>query len=83
MLLREFIYFDGNSSEPQEDDRYISQNDTSILRNTDTRKTRLTLKMIGEIRKASEAHEKEKQEELGLIRKMYAAPPPEMTSPEL
>ena len=81
MLLREFIYFNNETSGPQEDDRYLSQNDTSILRNTDTRKTRLTLKMIGEIRRASEAHEKEKQEELGLIRKMYAAPPPEQATP--
>lgn len=77
MLLREFIYFDNKRPGPVDDLRYSSENDTSVLRSKDTRKTRLTLKMINEIRKASEAHEKEKQEELGLIRKMYAAPPAE------
>ena len=75
MLLREFMYFDKKPLGMSEDDRYLSQNDTSILRNKDTRKTRLTLKMINEIRKAAEAHDKEKKEELGLVRKMYAMPP--------
>ncbi len=75
MLLREFIYFDNQNSDPNTDGRYISQNDTSVLRNKDTRKTRLTLRMINEIRKASESHDKEKKEELGLVRKMYALPP--------
>ncbi len=77
MFLREFIYFDRNHADPQEDNRYISQNDTSVLKRSDLRKTRLTLKMINEIRKAAEAHDKEKREELGLVRKMYAAPPQE------
>jgi hypothetical protein len=77
MFLREFIYFDRDHSDPQEDNRYLSQNDTSILKSSDLRKTRLTLKMINDIRKAAEAHDKEKREELGLVRKMYATPPPE------
>jgi len=78
MFLREFIYFDRDHTGPQEDDRYVSQNDTdNILKRSDYRKTRLTLKMINDIRKASEAHNKEHKEELGLVRKMYAAPPPE------
>ena len=77
MLLREFIYFDRHHANPNEDGRYLSQNDTSVLRNGDTRKMRLTLKMLNDIRKASEAHDKEVREELGLVRKMYAAPPPE------
>lgn len=77
MFLREFIYFDDKHSDPVEDNRYISQNDTSVLRRSDVRKTRLTLGMLNELRRASEAHEKEKKEELGLVRKMYAAPPPE------
>jgi hypothetical protein len=33
--------------------------------------------MINNIRKAAEAHDREKREELGLVRKMYAAPPPD------
>jgi hypothetical protein len=77
MLLREFIQFDNNHSEPQEDNRYLSQNDTSVLKSSDLRKTRLTLRMLNDIRKASEAHDKEVKEELSLIRRMYAAPPPE------
>jgi hypothetical protein len=77
MLLREFIYFDREHAEPVDDNRYMSQNDTSVLRKKDLRKTRLTLRMLSEIRKAAEAHDKEHQEEMGLVRKMYAAPPPE------
>jgi hypothetical protein len=77
MLLREFVHFDNKHTEPQDDSRYISQNDTSVLKQSDLRKTRLTLKMLGDIRRAGEAHDKEYQEELGLVRKMYAAPPPE------
>lgn len=77
MLLREFIYFDRSSPEPHDDSRYLSQNDTSVLRSHDLRKTRLTLSMINDLRKASESHDKEREEELGLIRKMYATPPPE------
>ena len=77
MILREFMYFDKNHTDPQEDDRYLSQNDTSVLRQKDLRKTRLTLGMLNELRKAGDSREKEKQEELGLVRKMYAVPPPE------
>jgi hypothetical protein len=77
MILREFIYFDKDHADPQEDGRYLSQNDTTVLRQGDLRKTRLTLRMINDIRKAGEAHSKEVKEELGLVRKMYAAPPAE------
>ena len=77
MLLREFIYFNRDHTDPQEDNRYLSKNNTSVLKRSDLRKTRLTLGMINDIRRAAEAHDKEKREELGLVRKMYAAPPPE------
>jgi hypothetical protein len=77
MLLKEFMYFNREHSDPQENNRYISQNDTSVLKNRDLRKTRLTLKDINMIRKAAEEHQKEEREESGLIRKMYAMPPPE------
>ena len=77
MLLREFIYFNRDHEDPQEDNRYLSKHDTSVLKSSDLRKTRLTLGMINDIRRAAEAHDKEKREELGLVRKMYAAPPPE------
>jgi len=77
MILREFMYFDKEHEAPQEDDRYLSQNDTSILKDKELRKTRLTLGMLNDLRKAGDAREKEKKQELGLTRKMYAAPPPE------
>lgn len=77
MLLREFMYFNRESDAPKEDNRYLSQNDTSVLKRSDLRKTRLTLKDINAIRKAAEAHQKEEREDSALIRKMYAMPPPQ------
>lgn len=77
MLLREFIYFDKDHADFQDDNRYLSHNDTNVLKSKDVRKVRLTLRMLNDIRLAAEAHDKEVKEELGLIRKMYAAPPAE------
>lgn len=79
MILREFIYFNNKSSEMVDDGRYLSDNDTSILNPDDLRKTRLTFKMLKELRLAGEAREKEYKEEMGLVRKMYAVPPPQPT----
>lgn len=77
MLLKEFIYFDKNQSSPVEDLRYNSKHDTSVLDSDDLRKTRLTLRMLNELRKAGEAREKERKKDLGLVRKMYSLPPSE------
>jgi hypothetical protein len=77
MLLREFLSFNRDAADPVEDNRYLSQHDTSVLRQKDLRKTRLTLEMLNDLRKAGDAREKEKAEELGLIRTMYAQPPAE------
>jgi nucleosome binding factor SPN SPT16 subunit len=77
MLLTEFIYFNGQQSDQVDDLRYNSDNDTSVLKSKDLRKTRLTLRMLNDLRKAGDAREQEKKEDLGLVRKMYAAPPPE------
>lgn len=78
MILREFIYFDRKNAEMSDDFRYESDKDSSILGPNDTRKSaRLTFKMLNDLRKASDAREKEMKEELAIIRKMYAAPPPE------
>jgi hypothetical protein len=71
------MYFDKKNASPVEDNRYLSQNDTSVLRKSDVRKTRLTLRMLNDLRKAGDAREQEKKEELGLVRKMYAMPPPD------
>jgi hypothetical protein len=77
MLLKEFIYFDNQHAEMIDDQRYKSDNDTGVLGPNDLRKTRLTLKMLNDLRKAGDAREKEKKEDLALVRKMYATPPPE------
>jgi len=79
MFLREFIYFNNKTPNMVDDGRYLSDNDSSILNPDDLRKTRLTLKMLKELRLAGEAREKEYKEEMGLVRKMYAVPPPQPT----
>ena len=71
MILRELFYYDRETLEPIEDNRYDTLSDDSILDIDDTRKTRLTLDQINRARKASELHIKEKQEELDFIRQMY------------
>ena len=81
MLLREFLSFNNDSPDPVEDNRYLSQHDTSILRQRDLRKTRLTLEMLNDLRKAGDARERERTEELGLIRTMYATPAEEGQAP--
>ena len=68
MILRELFYYDKETLEPVEDNRYEPLSDDSILDIDDTRKTRLTLNQINRARKASELHIKEKQEELDFIR---------------
>ena len=71
MILRELFYYDKETLEPVEDNRYEPLSDDSILDIDDTSKTRLTLNQIIRARKASELHIKEKQEELDFIRQMY------------
>lgn len=71
MILRELFYFDKETIEPTEDDRYDPQYDNSIVKISDTRKTRLTLRQINRARKASELHTTEKANELNFVRQMY------------
>jgi len=77
MLLREFVYFTDTDAEQQDNKRYDPTDDTSVLSVKDTRKTRLTLKMLNKLRLAGEAREQETMEDLTLVRKMYAQPAPE------
>ncbi|NBP00444.1 MAG: hypothetical protein EBU90_10035 [Proteobacteria bacterium] len=78
MLLKEFIYFDRKHLEMKDDQRYDSDRDVGVMYPDDVRKhSRLTLGMINNVRKATEARMKERKEDLALVRKMYAAPPPE------
>jgi hypothetical protein len=74
MILRELFYFNKDTAESQQDDQYIATRDTSVLDSDDTRKTRLTLGQINELRKASDLHIKEHEAELEFIARMYATP---------
>jgi hypothetical protein len=80
MILREFIYFDKKQQSFEDDLRYNSDKDTGVLGPDDVRKTRLTLKMLNDLRKASDSREKEQKEDLALVRKMYATPPPDQAA---
>lgn len=78
MILRELFYFNRETTELEQDDGYIADRDTDRLDGLqDTRKTRLTLGQINELRRASDQHMKETQAELEFISRMYAAPPPQ------
>ena len=71
MILRELFYYDKETVEPVEDNRYEPKYDDSIVDLDDNRKTRLTLRQINRARKASELHTNEKSEELDFVRQMY------------
>jgi len=75
MLLNEFLYFDKEGAEMRSNDRYDPSNDSSVIKLSDTRKSRLSLKMLNRLRLASDAREREQKEELELVQKMYKAPP--------
>lgn len=80
MLLREFLYFNDNTNDYAVDRRYDNANDSSVLNRDDTRKVRLTLGQINQLRLQAEAHEAEHQSELGFIQQMYANPVEETAS---
>ena len=71
MQLRELFYFDKDTLETIEDDKYDPKYDQSIIDPDDTRKTRLTLSQINRARKGAESHKKEKSKELDITRQMY------------
>lgn len=74
MLLTEFFNYNDNAKDFVNDRRYDSKRDTSVVEKSDTRKIRLTLRQINQLRLAAEAHEAEKKSELGFISQMYATP---------
>ncbi len=74
MLLREFFYFNDNTNDFAVDRRYENANDKSVLKRGDTRKTRLTLRQINQLRMQSEAHEYERESELEFVKQMYGTP---------
>lgn len=71
MILRELYYFDTKTMEPVEDHTYDSENDTSVVKVDDSRKSRLTLKDINRARKASDNHKEEAAKDLNFVRQMY------------
>ncbi len=81
MFLREFIYFDKDykgeddlNNDFVEDKRYNQEDDKDKLSLSDTRKTRLTLKQLNQMRKNYEAHMTELALESELIQAQYATP---------
>lgn len=71
MILREIFYYDKESGNFSDEDRFQPQYDDSVVNLDDTRKTRLTLQQINRVRKAAELHDREKQNELEFVRQMY------------
>jgi hypothetical protein len=71
------FYINKTKGEMEEDDLYYPENDTSVMTYDDTRKTKLTLKQINELRRASDKHLAEQEAELEFISRMYSTPAPE------
>lgn len=75
MLLKEFFEFSDNTNDFKNDRRYDNARDSSVLKRDDTRKIRLTLRQINQLRMQAEAQEAEKKSEVGFIKQMYGKPP--------
>ena len=72
MKLNEFFTYGEEGFE--QDKTYNPENDISILDKDDTRKTRLTLDDINQMRLASEEHDAQQKEEAEFVQKMYGQP---------
>jgi hypothetical protein len=75
MILRELFYIDPDTKAIATDLRYDQGRDSSLIRRSDTRKTRLSLNQINELRKSSESHILEQEDELSFINTMYGQEP--------
>ncbi len=73
MILRELFSINATSGNGS-NLRYAGERDITAMKKSDTRKTRLTLKNINELRKASEQHILEQEKELEFVEQMYKAP---------
>jgi len=81
MILRELFYFNKGDTEMQnDDDRYDSSKDHNIMKRDDTRKIRLSLKQINQLRRASDQHYLDQERDVESISTMYAQPPAEPTA---
>lgn len=74
MLLTEFFNYNDKNKDFANDRRYDAQRDSSVVEKDDTRKIRLTLRQINQLRLSTEAHEAEEKSELSFISQMYATP---------
>jgi len=74
MILRELFYIDPDTRRTANDLRYNADRDLTTMRRSDTRKTRLTLRQLNELRKSNEAHILEQESELEFIHTMYSMP---------
>ena len=74
MLLNEFFYFNDRTNDFAVDRRYESSSDTSVVKKSDTRKIKLTLRQINQLRQQTEAHDFEAESEKNFIKQMYGAP---------
>lgn len=74
MILRELFYADKDMKSVANNLQYSPSRDSTALKRKDTRKTRLTLGQINELRKASESHILEQEKELELVQTMYMTP---------
>ena len=76
MILRELFYIDPDTRRTSNDLRYDADRDLTTMHRDDTRKTRLSLRQINELRKSSESHILEQEQELEFIHAMYKMPAP-------
>jgi hypothetical protein len=82
MLLNEFFYFNEKNNDFAKDRRYDAQRDQSVINRSDTRKVKLTLRQLNQLRMQSEAHEMERDSEMSFVRQMYGQPPAEAAPAE-
>jgi hypothetical protein len=75
MILRELFYLNPETQKISNDFRFDSARDLEELQRSNTRKTRLTLRQINDLRKASESHILETEEEMEFVQKMYGTEP--------
>jgi hypothetical protein len=81
MILRELFYTDPDTQAVANDMRHSPNRDKSVMQRNDTRKTRLSLKQLNRLRKASDMHVLEQDAELEFVQRMYKMPEPEAAGP--
>jgi hypothetical protein len=74
MLLLEFFYFNDSKNDYANDRRYDNSRDSEVIEKSDTRKIRLTLRQINQLRLQAEAHVAEHESEASFIQQMYGTP---------